>query len=614
MAVSKRIITLNIGSQQISMAVFHQTPDGGIVLKSHANSAILADPATENTRLSQVRVGIAELMEKLSISKGSDVYYAISGQATFTRFVKLPPVETADLEQLVTFEAQQHVPFPMEEIVWDWQRVESKDNSQVEVALVAIKREALDEIEEVVSSAGLIAQSIDVAPMSLYNAFRHSIDFSEETSLLIDIGAKTCNLVYMEGRGMFVRSIAVGGMSITSAISREYGISFMEAETQKCANGVVALNTVHTSTLDESIAGLATVIRNALGKLVSEISRTTNYFRSQHGGKMPTKIYLAGGGANLVCMQDFLSDKLRQPVELFNPFVHMAVEKGIDMEVLGSQAHNMGELVGLALEASGKSAVSIDLVPSDMEKRRNLKKVKPYLLIASIIFLLSLGIWAFSNTLAAHKAQQQVERIEVTRVELEKYAKPLDAFAKEQKNYDLLARQIKQADKKRVQWIDMLNELTYLFASDSIWLVDFNPVVGFKATASNQEHSHRDIQDVIQSNFASSSADKSFLTPLKPIGESIKNAENNRKLKKNRLKQPNLPTSIDAIIVRGFWRKSGNRSFGEVDNRINDLRKHSHFFDVLPNEKTKIILETGLNKKYAAPFLLILPLREPIEL
>ena len=122
--------------------------------------------------------------------------------------------------------------------------------------------------------------NLNASPMALYNALRYNYPELQETTLLIDIGAKTCNLIYLEGSRMFTRSVAVGGASITTAIAKEYGVKFVEAESQKCTNGMVALNTAHTSQLDEPTAALATVIRNALGKLPAEIARTTNYFRT----------------------------------------------------------------------------------------------------------------------------------------------------------------------------------------------------------------------------------------------------------------------------------------------------------------------------------------------
>jgi type IV pilus assembly protein PilM len=132
---------------------------------------------------------------------------------------------------LVTFEAQQHVPFPLNEVVWDYELIEGAADK--EVVIVAIKSDALDEINGAVNDCGLGTAEVDVAPMALYNAFRSTYGHPEEPILLIDIGAKTSNLLYIEGKRFFTRSIAIGGSAITAAIAKEYNIPSWKPSTRR---------------------------------------------------------------------------------------------------------------------------------------------------------------------------------------------------------------------------------------------------------------------------------------------------------------------------------------------------------------------------------------------
>lgn len=188
MAENQTTVTLNIGSQRISMAVFEPSKSGGLVLKAFESTTILADPATEAVRMPQTRLAIVELVQKLKLAK-SKVRYAISGQSVFTRFVKLPPLDSDNIEQLVTFEAQQQLPFPIDTVVWDYELLDGVSGEK-EVALVAIKSDALDEINSTVVGSGLTTAGIDVAPMALFNAYRNSYADVTEPVLLIDVGAK----------------------------------------------------------------------------------------------------------------------------------------------------------------------------------------------------------------------------------------------------------------------------------------------------------------------------------------------------------------------------------------------------------------------------------------
>ena len=310
----------------------------GLSSSPYGSQSILADPAQEMVRLPQITFAVRELATGLKSLK-EKVRYSMSGQSVFTRFIKLPPLDEDNIDELVKFEAQQHVPFPIDEVVWDWQLLDST-GPEKEVALVAIKDDALTEINETVAEAGLGTKEVDAAPMALYNAFRYNYPEVVESVLLMDVGAKATNLVYIEGNRLFTRSIAVGAASITTAISKEYNITFAEAEAQKVTNGMVSLGGGHTEQLDEAAAQLATVIRNALNRLPAEVARTNNYYRSQHDGTAPTKVYLAGGGANLPYLSEFLEEKLRVPIELFNPLQRVSVGKAIDVEQLGLEAHN----------------------------------------------------------------------------------------------------------------------------------------------------------------------------------------------------------------------------------------------------------------------------------
>ena len=610
MAEAQATVALNIGSQRISMGVFEPSKSGGLILKRYDSSSILADPAAEMARLPQIRLAVSELAEKLQVGKATKLRYAISGQSVFTRFIKLPPIEDDNIEQLVAFEAQQHVPFPIDEVIWDWQLLES-DAGEKEVALVAIKGDSLNEVNDLVIEAGLGTAEVDASPMALYNALKYNYPELEETTLLIDIGAKTCNLIYLEGSRMFTRSVAVGGASISTAISKEYNVSFSEAESQKCSNGMVALNTVHTSQMDEPTAALATVIRNALGKLPAEIARTTNYFRSQHGGKAPKQVLLAGGGSNLPHISDFFEEKLRLPVEFFNPLKRVSVGKDVDVEQVSAEAHLLGELVGLGLRGVDKAALEIDLVPDVVSRERDVERRKPYLLAAAAVLLLGLGAWAWANMSAKNNKATQIDALSSKINDLEAFHKPLQALAKKEVSLNHLSQQLVDAQQAKVLWIDIIDDLAHHFASDTVWLVDFDPVIGYDPNAEG-EATAGVLQSVVTSDYHNNDVSISGLADIN-LPTRTETPKKGKKGKKGRAPEPPKPM-INAIRVKGFWR-GGAGDYNAVYKLIDRLRTGSEYFDVPINEKAVLLLMNNMEEgDYAAPFELILPLKETISL
>lgn len=568
MAENPTSIALSIGTQRISMAVFEAAKNGGIILKAYDSEVLTADPSMEAARAAQTRIAIGELVERLGVAK-SKVRYAISGQAAFIRFVKLPPLEDDNIEQLVTFEAQQHVPFPLEEVVWDYELLEAA--GEKECVIVAIKTDALDEINSSVNEAGISTQEVDVSPLALYNAYLSSYGKPDESTLLIDIGAKNSNLLYMEGDRFFTRSIAIGGATITAAIAKEYGVSFAEAEQQKTSNGLVALGGGHTEQLDESVAALAMVIRNALTRLPSEIARTTNYYRSQHGGSAPKKVIIAGGGALLPYTLEFFQEKLNIPIEFFNPLHNITIGKKVDVARLQGEGLLIGDLIGLGLRSLGNTAVNIDLVPGVVEQERADEKRRPFLIAAAAVLVIGCVAWAGLQFTAAGKAAEELQTITDTRDGLEPIHRQIDTLIKKENQLRNQAERYTRIEADQSLWLDLLNELSGAFASDVLWLADLEPLHDHNPTA--KETQKPGSTSVVTDAFASTNYGKSPLANIKmPAPEPPKRGANNRRQQK-----PPAGPTINAIRITGFWRDNP-RGSNVVSELITGLRERGEMF------------------------------------
>jgi len=617
MAEPQTSIALNIGSQRIGMAVFETSKDGELVLRAYDSESIVADPALDASRIPQTRVAISDLAQRLKLGKAK-ARYAISGQAVFARFVKLPPLQSDNVEQLVTFEAQQHVPFPLDEVVWDYELIEGA--AEKEAVIVAIKADALDEINGAVNESGLGTLEVDVAPMAIFNAFRAAYGHPEEPVLLVDIGAKTSNLLYIEGNRFFTRSVAVGGVSITAAIAKEYQLSFLDAEHQKISNGMVALGSGHTAQLDEAIAALATVIRNALSRLVAETTRTTSYYRSQHGGSAPRRVILAGGGANLPYTLEFFQEKLNLPVEFFNPLPAITLGKGVDVEQVQREAHMMGELIGLGLRGVGKSQIHIDLVPHSVEQARAAQRRKPYLIAAAAILIGGMGAWAVLTNAAATKAADEARTMVEQRDSLAPLKFQIDALLKKENALRRIATGYTNLESEHAYWMDLISETRGAFASDAVWLTDFEPISGFnpaKALGTKSAPGDRDNngQEVVKQEFFSNAYGASSLNEIRSDASPAP-------------KRPNVAgaasATANAVRIKGFWRENP-KSQNLVSELLKNLREKSSGFRfttkdakgaevALSDEQILAITVEGKPGDLGFPFQIILPLAREIPI
>lgn len=595
------------------MALFEPAKGGGLILKGYDSSSILADPAAEMARIPQIKLAISELAQRLKVGKVK-VRYAISGQSVFTRFVKLPPIEEDNIDQLVAFEAQQHVPFPIDEVTWDWAALEA-DGIEKEVVLVAIKGDALNDLNDSVLEAGLGTAEVDASPMALYNAFRFNYPEEQDSVLLVDVGAKATNLVYIEGKRVFTRSLNVGGASITGAIAKDYGISFAEAESQKVSNGLVALGGGHTEQLDESTAALATVIRNAANRLPSEIARTNNYYRSQHGGNPPTKVYLAGGGANMPYLREFLEEKLRLPIEYFNPLLRVSIGKNLDVDALAPQAHMLGELVGLGLRGIDKAPLRIDLVPALVESERATARRKPFLVAATALLLAGLGAWAGYKAYAAGHATKEAKAIQA-RVDA---LKPFDSSLKKLDNavaeLSKTGLAYARTENERVEWVRAMNELKDHFASTSVWITDLEPIIGYK---------HGDPKSgtsPVKGAFPTSTYGTSSLQSARPGGGEVADTPPARTRGKGAQAKPSK--NINALRLTGFWRRS-DLDHNALNQILDRMRKADGAFNLKIEDDGKsremkdgeIVVafppSIAIDEELAALFTIVLPLTTEI--
>src|SRR5688572_29993554 len=164
-----RIVTLNLGSQSIELADFRAEAQR-LALCGYCSRELVVEPAYQGMRLEQMGVALREMLSVLRIKSGL-VHYTVAEELVFSRFMKLPALGEEKIERIISFEAQQNVPFPIDEVVWDYQLVGGGLGEEIQIVLVAIKADLLDAINRVVEETGLRTSIVDLAPMALYNAF-----------------------------------------------------------------------------------------------------------------------------------------------------------------------------------------------------------------------------------------------------------------------------------------------------------------------------------------------------------------------------------------------------------------------------------------------------------
>jgi type IV pilus assembly protein PilM len=475
MAAQKRIYTLNLGTQTISLAEFVSNPSGGVILTRFKQSSILGDPAIDPARVAQTKFQVEQLATEFGL-KHVSVNYAIASHVVFTRPVRLPSVEATKVEEIVGFEAAQNVPYPIDQVVWDWQLLDEGKGGQMEVILAAIKSDLLDEINGAVEGGGFRTGTVEIAPMALYNALRYNYADATGCTLLVDIGSRTTNLLFCEPGKIFPRRLNLGGSTITTAVAKDLGGSFAEADQRKEEDGFVSLGGSYTEPDDVEIARISKIIRNQMTRLHQEIARSITFYRSEHGGSAPERVLLAGGTASLPYMREFFQEKFPgMEVEYFNPLRNVAIANTLNAEEVGRVAHMLGELVGLALRSAVSCPMELNLRPVSVARSEKAASQKPYLIAAGACLLAGLlGWWQYYEN-GAKKAAAAADELESTAGPLTNAA---GKMKESQSKIDEMlqgAAPLMELTRERSYWVNVLSELNASIPQDYIWITSFEP-------------------------------------------------------------------------------------------------------------------------------------------
>lgn len=474
MPANEFLLCIDIGGDSIKAAEFSYSPTGDMVLEKFAFSEYGKELNGEEDNFPVFATALSDIVSKSGFS-AKKVSITISGQNSYIKFVKVPAMvnDEKKIKQIIEFEAKNAIPFSMDEVVWDSQLISSSDDSgEIEAMFVIVKNEEIDKITRILESLGKEIVLIEVAPTACYNAARANGVGDTDCEMILNIGGRCSTLIFIDNGRFFVRIIPIAGHSVTLQISKEFGISYNEAEELKRRHGFVALGGAYEEPDSEVAATVSKIIRNVMTRLHGEVNRSINVYRSQQKGRKPEKLYLAGGSSVMAYTPRFFAEKLRIPVEYLNPFQNIAIAPALDKESLANLAHMFSETIGLAVRHATACPIEVSLVPESMRKLNDFKLKKPYLYAsaASLLLCLLVTLWGFSKQLEIAEYKQKIASSFLTKTNkvVSRLKSAEGDFANAQNEYNAAA----QILAKQKIWPMMLNESQKVLPDD-MWLTTF---------------------------------------------------------------------------------------------------------------------------------------------
>ena len=455
---SKAFLAVDFGAGSLKLADFEVNEAGGLRLKQYGVKSLGAEGAQEATREAVILKALQDLIAEKGM-KAKNVNVCAPGFHVFSKFVKLPPVDANKVTQIIQYEAQQNVPFPLEEVVWDYQILGSLPSGELEVLLVAIKADIVEGLFRTTETLGLHLQLADVSPAALCNAFRYNYGELEDCTMLLDIGAKTSNLLFFEKGKVFSRSINLGANSITQDFANESKLKFEVAEKLKVEEGFVSLGGAYEEPENPHQAAISKIARQFMTRLHIQVNQTMQFYRGQQGGSAPVRLFLSGGASIMPYTAQFFAEKLNVPVEYFNPLRNVQIDPAINLEELARVAHSLGEVVGLGLRNLAHCPVELNLMPESTLQWQSFNQKKPYLIAA--VFTVVLGIAAIGFLFD--------KLADVKKAALEKAKEDIDPQKQKGEQFKKVWAELKKTEKERDQmvqymgnrfaWADVLMEL-----------------------------------------------------------------------------------------------------------------------------------------------------------
>jgi len=342
----KEIVGIDIGSSSIKLVQLKEQK-GTYQLLNAGIIPLPAEAIVDNTLMdsSSIVAAVKNLVASLGV-KTKDVACSISGNSVIIRKISLPAMPPEELEDQISWEAEQYIPFDINDVNMDFQIMspDTIDPSKMNVLLVASKKDIINDYVAVFSESGLQLSVVDVDSFAVQNAFEANYDvIPNEVIALVNIGASVMNInVIKDGITLFTRDVQMGGNLITEEIQKQMGISSDEAETLK----MLAHETRSTALTD--------VLNKVNDTITQEIRRSLDFYNSTANEDRVSKIFTSGGCSKVYNLINNISEKLGLPVDVINPFNKLSVsDKTFDPEYLQEIGPLMTVTVGLAIRRVG---------------------------------------------------------------------------------------------------------------------------------------------------------------------------------------------------------------------------------------------------------------------
>jgi type IV pilus assembly protein PilM len=350
MATRKLAVGLDIGSSSVKIVQLKEKR-GGYTLQAFGAAPLPPEAIVDGALMNSAAIvqAIQELVAQQKV-KVKDVAIGVRGHSVIIKKISLPRMSQEELDESIQWEAEQYIPFDVKDVNIDTQILTPEGDAagQMDVLLVAAKKDMINDYTSVCAEAGLTATVVDVDAFAVQNAYEANYEVDTgQAVVLINVGAAVSNInVLARGITTFTRDITMGGNAFTEEIQKQLNISYDEAEALK-VGGQGESDAVVPQEVERVIQGVA-------DQMGGEIQRSLDFYASTAADGRVGRVFLSGGTARIPALFKVIEARAGVPVEILNPFKNVEVDnKRFDPGVILAAAPSAAVGVGLALRRAG---------------------------------------------------------------------------------------------------------------------------------------------------------------------------------------------------------------------------------------------------------------------
>ena len=476
----KKEIVLNCGNSHVSASIFTLKGEE-LVLEQSMFESLHRDLTKDDFWMDSTIKALGSICQKI---KG-DVRVIFPGSMLISKTIRVPHVEEEKQRKIVSFELSQKMPLPLSELVWDYLVIDD-DGVEEEILAFAVKPKIVETFCDRLVKLGLNPVQITPAPVLDYLAVKDSLgDDIEQEILTINIGAKSTNLLFINQTGYLIRTIAIGGNTMSQSISDNLGITFEKAESLKKSYFSQQVNIAEGDPADVAIKNAT---NQFLARSSQEITRSIVTYKRLKKGKSPQKILLTGRGSFIPSLSNYLLETQQIEVQYFNPLEGISVSPQIPDNVKALFPYMLGEPIGMAksafLQSTADTNKQINLLPSAKLSSLGFKQKAPLLIISAILLCLTPIPSIWKNLKTGEKLEKKLQSAQNDIRDLEN---DLGILVDKKKNLDFIAKfgnalqslHYPFIDLAKKSWIntDIINYVQGIISTNSIgdiWLDTFS--------------------------------------------------------------------------------------------------------------------------------------------